>query len=43
MYIMAYDDTFRSASNIFNSLRAMYHETYSSSVRWRIWCMIHCS
>jgi len=30
MYIMAYDDMFRSDSTNFRSLRAMYHATYSS-------------
>jgi len=27
MYIVAYDDMFRSDSTIFRSLRAMYHAT----------------
>jgi len=31
MYIMAYDDMFRSDSTIFISLIAMYHATYSSN------------
>jgi len=30
MYIMAYDDMFRSDSTIFRSIRAIYHATYSS-------------
>ena len=30
MYIMAYDDMFRSDSTIFRFLRAIYHATYSS-------------
>jgi len=29
MYIMAYDNMFRSDSTIFRSLRAMYQATYS--------------
>jgi len=30
LYIMVYDDIFRSDSTIFRSSRAMYHATYSS-------------
>jgi len=46
MYIMVYDDMFRSDSTIFRSLRATYHATYSSKCAfgshrtlWRIYCM----
>jgi len=46
MYIMAYDDMFRSDSTIFRSLRAIYHATYSSKCAmgshralWRVCCM----
>jgi len=30
MYIVAYDDMFRSDSTIFRSFRAVYHAAYSS-------------
>jgi len=41
MYIMVYDDMFRSDSTIFSSLRAMYHATYSSKCAMR--SHLHCS
>ena len=41
MYIMAYDDMFRSDSTIFRSLRAIYHATYSS--KCAMGSHLHCS
>jgi len=41
MYIVAYDDMFRSDYTIFSSLRAMYHATYSS--KCAMGSHLHCS
>jgi len=41
MYIVAYDDMFRSDWTIFRSIRAMYRATYSS--KCTMWSHLHCS
>jgi len=41
MYIMVYDDIFRSDSTIFRSLGAVYHATYSP--KCAMGSNLHCS